>query len=282
MLGKRFGKTRNAEMAFGRADWHQRYHQQSLWTRDLRSYLYSRLPVDNLENIIEVGCGTGVILKELLERFAASSNGRIYGLDFDEGNLRFAKEYLPQTRLCTGDAHRLPYADACFDLTVCHFLLLWVKDPGQVLQEMVRVTRSGGAVAAFAEPDYSGRIDYPETLAQLGEWQVSSLQLQGANPRIGRMLCALLHRAGLINIQAGVLGNQWYEPPSLQDRQREWAVLQEDLDRLLPAMTDHEIAEITSQVEKLRAEEEQAWERGDRILFVPTFYAWGVVAERPS
>jgi len=58
--------------------------------------------------------------------------------------------------LSGGDASRLPFADGFFDLTYCHYLFLWLKHPLQALQEMKRVTRPGGWVATFAEPDYEG------------------------------------------------------------------------------------------------------------------------------
>ena len=96
----------------------------------------------------------------------------------------------PQYQVDLGDAHQLPLADGCFDVCLCHFLLLWVTDPIQVLQEMYRVTRSGGVVMALAEPDYGSRIDYPQELSLLGKWQMDSLEQQGADPFIGRKLRA--------------------------------------------------------------------------------------------
>ena len=53
------------------------------------------------------------------------------------------------------DASHLPYEDGSFDMVYCSFLLLWVKDPLEVLKEMKRVSR--GSVVCLAEPDYGGR-----------------------------------------------------------------------------------------------------------------------------
>jgi SAM-dependent methyltransferase len=61
------------------------------------------------------------------------------------------------------DRHTLPFQPV-FDVTFCHFLLLWVSNPEKVVAEMGRVTRPGGSVR-LAEPDYGGRIDYPESLS---------------------------------------------------------------------------------------------------------------------
>ena len=39
---------------------------------------------------------------------------------------------------------RCPFTNASFDLTFCHYLLLWLKDPLSAIKEMKRVTRPGG------------------------------------------------------------------------------------------------------------------------------------------
>jgi hypothetical protein len=77
----------------------------------------------------------------------------------------------------------------------------------------------------------------------------------------------LLHAAGLQDIEVGVLGGQWSEPPPQVERDSEWRVLEQDLQGLIPRDTfDH-----------LHQMDAAAWESGERILFVPTFYAWGRV-----
>jgi hypothetical protein len=123
----------------------------------------------------------------------------------------------------------------------------------------------------MAEPDYDGRIDYPQELSVLGEWQVEALRAQGANPHIGRRLASLLSQAGLVGIEAGVLGGEWSGPPSYAEWEQEWQVLRADVE-LLP-----EARQQRSLFDELQALDRRAWKRGERTLFVPTFYAWGRV-----
>ena len=92
----------------------------------------------------------------------------------------------------------------------------------------------------------------------------------GANPQIGRRLSALLSRAGLVEIESGVLGGQWAGAPAASDWQMEWQVLRADLARL-PGVLPGREADIAA----LQEIDRQAWQRGERVLFVPTFYAWG-------
>ena len=247
-------------------DWHKRFKQQASWTRDLRRYLLEHSGSTGADRVLSVGCGTGAILQELAVQVPGDDQ-HFFGLDIDERFLDFARENIPHSRLTCGDAHQLPFVEGSFDLCLCHFLLLWVADPGQVLAEMRRVTRSGHAILALAEPDYGGRIDYPVELEPLGKWQQEALRHQGANPQIGRQLASLLTKTGLKDVESGVLGGQWSGPPSQKAWESEWDMLGVDLaDNMLP-----------EQFERLQIIDKGAWQRGERVLYVPTFYAWGRV-----
>jgi SAM-dependent methyltransferase len=243
------------------ADWHLRYQQQAGWTRQARQFLANQVNLAGANRILDVGCGTGALFPDLV----SASPARIHGLDINLESLRFAQAQDSSLALTGGDAGRLPYAAGSFDITLCHFLLLWLPDPSAGLSEMARVTRPGGYVCALAEPDYGGRIDYPPVFEQPGRLQTQSLQDQGADPFIGRKLPALLSHAGLREIQTALIGGHWSASPDPDEQSAEWDVIEEDLrGRLAP-----------SELEALRQQDASAWERGERLLFVPTFFAWG-------
>ncbi|MEI7990582.1 MAG: methyltransferase domain-containing protein [Chloroflexota bacterium] len=244
-------------------DWHLRYLQQAQWTKDLRRYLYEHCEIEKAQRILEVGCGTGALLMEWTSLPTPSING----LDINNDHLRQAEKHAPRACLTLGNAYSLPYPTAFFDVSLCHFLLLWLKDPIRALAEMRRVTRSGGFVLVLAEPDYGGRIDYPDVLHPLGELQSKALLCQGADPLIGRQLGGLMHQVGFHAVETGVLGGQWTQSPDLKEQAMEWSVLENDLQELLAADT----------LRNLRRADEEAWRRGERILFVPTFYAFARV-----
>ena len=244
-------------------DWHQRFTRQAQWTRDLRAYLFSRLQIENARRVLEVGCGTGAILAELPNEIPLRA-----GLNLDRQQLSLAMRSNPGSRLTQGDGQTQPYPDGSFDVSLCHFLLLWVADPARVLAEMTRVTRPGGLVLALAEPDYGGRIDHPEELAVLGQWQMESLRQQGADPLMGRKLAGLFHGAGLKSVETGALGGQWSGRPDWEARESEWAILEADLRK---TRQDGESWQVLKTLDK------SAYQRGERVLFVPTFYAWGRV-----
>jgi SAM-dependent methyltransferase len=244
-------------------NWHARFTQQAGWTRSLRSHLYQAAGLRKASLVLEVGCGTGAILQDLPQFTQAG----MHGLDLDPTRLREAARHVPTACFVNGNALSLPYPPGVFDVTLCHFLLLWVADPLQVLREMKRVTRQGGALLVLAEPDYSQRIDQPQTLARLGELQTRSLQLQGADPALGAKLSALFSMAEIKLMEAGTLKRMKETRLEAQDWELEWSVLESDLEGLLPA----------SEIAAFKQVDLQTRLNGERTLYVPTHYAWGRV-----
>jgi ubiquinone/menaquinone biosynthesis C-methylase UbiE len=103
-------------------------------------------PFTSGARVLEVGCGTGLIL-DRLARDAAEA----WGLDLSPGMLRTARQR--GLHVVLGSATQLPFADASFDL-VCSFkVLAHVPDIRAALAEIARVTRPGGhMVLEFYNP----------------------------------------------------------------------------------------------------------------------------------
>ena len=239
-------------------DWHTRYAQQAKWTHDLRVYIFKKVKLDDANRVLEVGCGTGAILSEF------PSHIPLHGLDLDPAALAECRVHAPTASLVHGNALSLPYPNGSFEIVYCHFLLLWVRDPLQALLEMRRVAKSGGHIIAFAEPDYSHRIDKPNGLVQLGKWQTESLIKQGANPSLGARLAELFFQAGIKINEAGTI--QGGENDASPDEwEIEWAVIESDLAGSVSG----------ENIQKMKTLDQQARARGERVCHVPTYFAWG-------
>jgi SAM-dependent methyltransferase len=241
-------------------NWHKRYTQQATWTRDLRAYLFEKAGLENVRRVLEVGCGTGAILREL------ETSASLYGLDINPAALAECQINMPKAILTQGNAISLPYSNKTFDIVYCHFLLLWVRDPLRALLEMKRVTKPGGHVIAFAEPDYSQRIDEPDELIPLGAWQTESLKRQGADPGFGSRLAESFFEAGVKINETGTIQGVDKEP-SPQEWEMEWAVIESDLAGIVAG----------ADIQKMKQLDQQAWANGERMLHVPTYFAWGQV-----
>lgn len=254
-------RTYNASMSLTLPLAHRRYVQQAGWTAALRRHLFARAGLPNARRVLDIGCGTGAVLRDI----AANPSTQLHGLDLDRAALHIAEEEAPATNLTGADALALPYAANTFDISFFHFVLLWVQDPARALAEARRVTRSGGAVIAFAEPDYTQRVDQPASLVELGRLQTEALRAQGADIGLGGKLATIFAAAGLNILESGQLEKA--NLPVSEDK-LEWEVLHADLSALVP----------DADLDRFASEYAEANAAGLRVSHVPTFYAMARVA----
>jgi SAM-dependent methyltransferase len=262
-MGNYLGETQITILSilmFSKRDWDEQFSQQAGWTSQVRHYIFDKVSLSSARSILDIGCGTGIIENELI----ACNSIKVTALDVQIDRLKFARERSDANWIC-GDAFSLPFADRSFDISLCHYLLLWLKDPISALSEMKRITRPGGYILLLAEPDYAHRIDFPEELDILGKLQSDALREQGANPALGPSIAGLLDQAGIEVIETGLSGGQWNPVVSSRDSVLEWKILENDLS----VNTDMD------QLQRLKQIDQSARKAGTRILFVPVFYAIG-------
>jgi SAM-dependent methyltransferase len=238
-------------------EWHQQFVRQAAWTRATRTYLYRRANLLRAERVLDVGSRTGAVTEEL----AARTSGVVVGVDRDPSMVAYARERGGQADYRLGDAHDLPFQDAWFDVTACHFVLMWCRDPFQAAREMVRVTRPGGAVLVCAEPDYGGRIDHPDL--PLGRRQMEALRAEGADPCLGRKLRALFAMPAVRRAEVGVIPGLWDLPALSAEFDAEWGLWERSLEGLVPP----------DELARTKAADRAAIESGQRLVFVPVFHA---------
>lgn len=237
---------------------HQRYLQQASWTQDLRHYILQSIDKQNRSRILEIGSGTGAIIGQM------GDSQQRFAVDIDFDSLNFSNDENKDIPHINGDGILLPIASHSIDVTYSHYLFLWVEQIESLLSEMERVTRPGGWVIAFAEPDYGGRVNFPESLGELGILQAQVLEDLGADIHMGRKLAHYFNRTGLEQIQFGVMGFQ-KEGAGINFVEGEQKMLFEDLKQKIPK----------ERLMALMEKEKMAIQQGSRINFVPTFYAYG-------
>ena len=105
------------------------------------------------DEVLDVGCGTGVLAREALRR--VGQEGKVVGLDLNEGMLAVAARTEPEIEWRQGDAASLPFEDVSFDVAVSQFALMYFPDRVASLREMWRALAPGGrlAIAAWAPID---------------------------------------------------------------------------------------------------------------------------------
>jgi len=151
--------------------------------------------------ILSVGCGPGVILREVC---ALDASIRATGIDVSADRVREAKEKnrgISQLDFVRGNAQAMELPSDRFDLVYSRMLLEYLKDKEGAVREMARVCKRGGTVLL---QDLDGQLlwHYPEDPIVQGtaEKVVKALEATGFDPFVGRKLFWLASKAGLKNV----------------------------------------------------------------------------------
>ncbi len=100
------------------------------------------------DRVLDAGCGEGVLSWYLAERGA-----RVTAIDISTPNVENAKKFLEKrgvsdrVEVLQGDAEKLPFPDASFDLVVSSHVLEHLPDFDKGLAEIRRVTKKRAVVA---------------------------------------------------------------------------------------------------------------------------------------
>src|SRR5262245_23309213 len=100
-----------------------------------------RLPMSPRSRVLDVGCGTGELLRRLRAKYPEAT---LAGLDPVDEMLAVAKDKLSgKEDLRVGYADALPWAGASFDVVVSCNMFHYISHPIRALHEMARVLRPG-------------------------------------------------------------------------------------------------------------------------------------------
>lgn len=160
-----------------------------------------RLTLSNPANVLEIGCGTGAMIRSFVCR--DDFNGNAVAIDqsipFIDAAKAFARDagIAHRLKFQLGDAHNLDFQSACFDTVIANTLISHVTDPQRVLEEMARVVGPGGTVAIF-DGDYAS-LTYAFPDYDFGRQMDNCLAIASFNnPTVMRELPRMLDNTGLI------------------------------------------------------------------------------------
>ena len=95
-----------------------------------------------LGSLLEVGCGTGFLLRDLRDRFPGAA---LAGCDILFDSLRYAQPHLPRVLVFQADAYRLPI-ERRFDVVIALDVIEHLDEDAAALREMFRVVEPGGGL----------------------------------------------------------------------------------------------------------------------------------------
>ncbi len=238
---------------------------QAIETAEERIPLYLRYGIKDAEKILDVGCGSGIVTRDI----AHLTKGKVIAIDESKDMINVAKQVLRQydnVTLKVGNANKLPFNDCTFDITTCNLVLMWSRKPQEVVNEMARVTKKGGIVLATLEPDYGGKLHYPEDPKVDPIFAGKAIRDKGGDPHIGRKLRLLFVRAGL-KTKVGIGNNR------IWSCEEDKAYYFHARDFYVKALKNAGLSQ--KKIDQWEYEYLKSLEEGVQLNFFPQFYAVG-------
>lgn len=167
-------------------------------------WLFDQVGVRPGWRVVELGCGPQGCLGLLAQRVGTA--GHVVGIERSADQVAraqqfVAEQHVPNVEVLHADARQTGLPTQSFDLATARLVLVNVPEPEQLVHEMVRLVRPGGAIALH-EPDASTqRCDPPHPAqAQLLALLNTYAEQNGIDRNIGPRLPRLLRDAGVVDI----------------------------------------------------------------------------------
>lgn len=138
-LDKKFDFTKTAVTSI--------YDETFLWGAYFGQLLFEHIPLKKNLRVLDIGCATGFPLFELAHRLGPTTE--LTGIDIWETAIDRARHKkaiygLENVSLVLGDASKMPFEDAHFDLIVSNLGINNFADPKKVSLECFRILKHGG------------------------------------------------------------------------------------------------------------------------------------------
>jgi SAM-dependent methyltransferase len=219
---------------------------------------------------LDVGCGGGNVA--MLIAGIVGPEGPVSATDTDPEILALAREDAAAAKITNVKFQQL---DACtclwhneFDLAYARFLLSHLHEPVNCLAAMVAACVPGGII--IEDTDFAGSFCYPACAAyeRYKELYQELVRLRGGDPNIGPKLPALLHRAGIQDIELNVI-----QPAHIHGEGKLMAPL--TMARISDALTSEGLAP-ENEVQQILTELNRVADDCETVISLPRiFQVWG-------
>lgn len=117
-------------------------HRWAFYIQSTVQKTLQRLTISPTATVLDLGCGTGVLLQQLADRYPTA---QLAGLDTSAAMLAIARHKLPSSvELQLGEVDQLPFQDHAFDWVISTSAFHYFRNPSQALREMKRVLKPQG------------------------------------------------------------------------------------------------------------------------------------------
>ncbi len=115
------------------------------WSEPLTRVFLDSADVTVTGQVLDVGCGPGVLTAVLVDRYGVPA---VAAIDPSPSFVAATRERFRGMDVRQGVAESLPYDDDTFDATLAQLVVHFMTDPVGGFRDMGRVTKPGGVVAA--------------------------------------------------------------------------------------------------------------------------------------
>lgn len=124
--------------------------QNQLWPAQKR--LLEGSDIKTGDSVLDISCGTGLVTQPIAK--TVGMNGSVMGIDLSEGMIEEARQRADECDFKNitfqhMDAEQLEFENNHFDAAICSLGLMYFPNPEKALDEMNRVVKPGGEVAAL-------------------------------------------------------------------------------------------------------------------------------------
>ena len=172
---------------------------------EMRNYIYSLMELDDVQSVLDIGCGKGYDLHRIGEMLGPDA--RLVGIDSMPKQIDAAKSEIgddPRFEFQVADVSAgLPFGNADFDLVYSRDLLECIPDKDSLTKEVHRVLKPGGQVV-FAHWDWDSQVidgndkDLVRKIVHtFGDWKQA--WMADCDSWMGRRLWRVFNRSGLFS-----------------------------------------------------------------------------------
>jgi len=141
-MNRQISKLRTSEAGYNLYASHYAKDHKHLDSFEKGELMYMFPPLEN-KAILDLGSGDGRVIGHI-KRKQTLKTLDITAVDLSEEMLKIAKKNYPEIKTVQADAKALPFPDSSFDVVICTFLIVHIRDIDKFFDEVYRVLKTGG------------------------------------------------------------------------------------------------------------------------------------------
>ncbi len=141
---------------------------KSFFIKDFLDTFIDMIPFENLESVLDIGCGEGFVLGHICKKYPES---KLFGIDISKKAIAEAGELLPKSNLKVGDIYNVSneFSKTKFDLVLAMEILEHLDNPLAAIEEIGKVKAKNFIFSVPNEPWFSfGNLVFGKNISRLG------------------------------------------------------------------------------------------------------------------